>query len=94
LLDEYSLPLAIYLREVEATGAWDDLEKEIRTARLQPGTPARSDMPKSIRHQKILTLLPDWSCRGEDILSGSEADDPALASDTKPEPPNMDPPTP
>jgi hypothetical protein len=76
ILDQASLPLAIHLRQVEADAAWDDLEEEIVAA--PAGTPAtsRSDLPKSIRHRKILRFMPEWTRRGEEFLSGvSAADD-------------------
>jgi hypothetical protein len=92
LLDGYSLPLAIYLREIEATGAWEDLEKEIRTApSLAPAVP---NMPRSVRHRKILARLPEWEKRGEGILKGPEEHDPAPAPDITPDTPDTDPPTP
>lgn len=69
LLDRLSLPLAIYLRDVEAKAAWNDLEQEISVAPY--GTPGVSgrDLPKSLRHGKLLRLLPEWSRRGEELLS-------------------------
>lgn len=70
-LDRASLPLAIYLRDVEANAAWDALEKEIAD------TPTDlSIMPKSLRHRKILQLVSDWERHGEELLSGAPADDP------------------
>lgn len=76
ILDRASLPLAVYLREVEANAAWDDLKEEIAAA--PPGMPAisRTGLVKSIRHRKLLRLMPEWTQRGEDLLSGvSAADD-------------------
>jgi hypothetical protein len=75
ILDRVSLALAVHLREVEADAAWDDLEKEIAAA--PAGTPATSlsGLPKSIRHRKILRLIPEWTQRGEDILLGMSAAD-------------------
>jgi len=74
-VDRISLPLAIYLREIEATEAWADLEKEISAA--PPGAPimSRGEMPKSMRHRKTLRLLPGWSRRGEELLAPEPADD-------------------
>lgn len=68
-VDRLSLPLAIYLREIEAMDAWADLEKEISVAPF--GAPAVSgmDIPKSVRHRKVLRLLPEWSRRGMEIMS-------------------------
>lgn len=69
IVDRFSLSTAIYLREVEARGAWDDLEREISEAAL--GSPAGSSgaVPKSPRHRKILRLAADWSPRGEELLA-------------------------
>lgn len=77
ILDRFSLPLAIHLREVEATAAWDDLEKEISAT--PPGMPATSrlDIPKSPRHRKILRLAPEWAKRGEEFMTGGRAADPS-----------------
>ena len=74
-LDRASLPLAFFLREVEAATAWDDLEKEIAAA--APGLPAtlRINIPKSPRHRKLLRLMPEWSRRGEDLLTTLISDD-------------------
>lgn len=75
ILDHASLPLAVHLREVEANDAWDDLEEEIAAA--PPGMPAisRSSLPKSIRHRKLLRLMPEWTQHGEDFLTGGDAAD-------------------
>ncbi|CAM5368088.1 hypothetical protein ATER59S_01525 [Aquamicrobium terrae] len=74
-LDRASLPLAVYLREIEAMAAWGDLEEEIAT--VPPGMLAssRSGLPMSIRHRKIIRLLPEWTRRGEDLLTGGVAAD-------------------
>jgi hypothetical protein len=84
-VDRLSLPLAIYLREIEAIDAWADLEKEISAA--PPGAPVMSgaEMPKSMRHRAILRLIPEWVRRGEELLS------PAPAGDSTPTPcPDID----
>jgi hypothetical protein len=75
ILDRVSLPLAVHLREMEANAAWDDLEEEIATA--PPGMPAtsRSALVRSIRHRKLLRLMPEWTQRGEDLLTGGGAAD-------------------
>ncbi|KQZ93821.1 hypothetical protein ASD64_02580 [Mesorhizobium sp. Root157] len=77
ILDRFSLPLAIFLREIEATAGWDDLEKEISAAPF--GTPDVSgmDIPSSMRHRKILRLAPEWAKRGEDLMTGGRAADPS-----------------
>jgi hypothetical protein len=75
ILDRASLALAVHLREVEANAAWDDLEEEIAAA--PPGMPAisRTGLVKSVRHRKLLRLMPEWTQRGEDLLTGGGADD-------------------
>lgn len=71
-LDQISLPVAVYLREVEATGAWDDLKKEISAARYEAYAPATMKAPRSGRHNRILQLMPHWSQRGEELLAIKE----------------------
>lgn len=75
IVDRISLPLAIYLREVEARAAWDDLEQEVSAAPW--GTPPMSGrhLPKSPRHRKLLRLLPEWSRRGDHLMSKLVPDD-------------------
>lgn len=82
ILDRISLPLAIYLREVEASAAWDDLEREISTAPLGAPVASGMDIARSPRHRKILRLLPEWVRRGDELLSGDQS----LDSDPKPVP--------
>jgi hypothetical protein len=73
-LDKMSLPLAVYLREVEATGAWNDLEKDIKVAPLAVPRVAGVAMPKSLWHRKVLATLPDWAARGEDLIRTAQAE--------------------
>jgi hypothetical protein len=75
LLDRASLPLAIFLREIESYGAWDDLEAEILATGFDVRTAPGMGLPRSVRHRKILRLLPEWTRRGEDILSPEPAGD-------------------
>jgi hypothetical protein len=75
-LDRASLPLAIHLREVEANSAWDALEKEIADTPADLSIMPKPDMPKSLRHRKILQLVSDWKRHGEEFMSGTPADDP------------------
>lgn len=85
ILDRTSLPLAVYLRDIEAAAAWDDLDKEISVVPCAALAMPASDLPKSRRHQKILQLLPDWFRRGEELLL------PELAGDPSPTPtPDID----
>jgi hypothetical protein len=70
ILDRTSRPLAVHLRDVEANAAWDDLEEEILAAPVGAPAASRRGLPKSIRHRKILRLMPEWTQRGEDLMSG------------------------
>jgi hypothetical protein len=69
-LDRVSLPLAIHLRQIEADGAWDVLEREIATA--PPVKLHVKGKAGSLRHLRILGLLPDWVHRGEELLASWE----------------------
>lgn len=80
ILDRISLALAVYLREVEANAAWDDLEKEISDAAPAAPFEPSAGIPGSVRHRKILRLLPEWSRRGEEIMPPESPDDPKSAS--------------
>jgi hypothetical protein len=75
ILDRASLPLAVHLREVEANAAWDDLEQEISSTPPGIAASTRSGLPKSIRHRKLLQLMPEWTRRGEDLMTGESAAD-------------------
>jgi hypothetical protein len=96
ILDRASLPLAIFLREIEAASAWDDLEEEIAAARSDVSAAPGMGLPKSPRHRKILHLLPEWTRRGEDILSPEPAgdDSPAATLDDDNDDPDRKPPKP
>ncbi|MGB3899767.1 MAG: hypothetical protein WA973_14580 [Mesorhizobium sp.] len=96
ILDRASLPLAIFLREIESNGAWDDLETEIADAPFEVPTAPGMGPPKSIRHRKILRLMPEWVQRGEDILSPEPAgdDNPAATPDIDKDDPDKKPPKP
>lgn len=91
ILDRASLPLAVHLREIEANAAWDDLGEEIAAA--PPGMPAisRTGLVKSVRHRKLLRLMPEWTQRGEELMMGETATDdlpddaPALDGDDGPD---------
>lgn len=77
ILDRVSLPLAIFLREVEATAAWDELDGEIKAA-----PPLNADAPsmamlRSLWHRKIFGLLPEWSARGEELVSNAMTVEPS-----------------
>lgn len=74
ILDRVSLPLAVYLREVEASGAWDDLERDIKAGPIYLSGLSVTRMPRSSWHRKVFTLLPEWSQRGKDLLSPEPAD--------------------
>jgi hypothetical protein len=77
-LDRASLPLAIFLREIEANGTWDELKNEIKTTPATGLRGPRTEMPKSLWHRKILAILPDWTKRGDDLLRGAGTEGPSL----------------
>lgn len=80
-LDQMSLPLAVYLREIEASNTWSGLDREISEATLTPSVRPPKGLLRSVQHQKIVLLLPEWQRRGEALLStiggsGDDDDDP------------------
>jgi hypothetical protein len=86
-LDRVSLPLAIHLRQIEAYGAWGVLEHQIATA--PPAKLPVKGKAGSLRHLRILALLPDWVQRGEELLARWEpnidaAAEPAVSSEPEP----------
>lgn len=68
-LDRMSLPLAVYLRDIEANDDWAALDGEISGCPISPD-PANdsSDRPSSLRHRRILELIQEWRRRGEEML--------------------------
>lgn len=95
-LDRASLPLAVFLREIEANGAWDELKNEIKTTPATVLRRPRAEMPKSLWHRKILAILPGWTERGDGLLSGAGTEGPSLeTAPTRGEDgPDTEPPTP
>lgn len=87
ILDAASLPLAVYLREIEAGGTWGDLEKETLAVPPDLCTLPSEGTPRSLRHRKLLFLLPEWIARGEALLSGAGTD----GSGDEPRPDDPDP---
>lgn len=79
-LDRISLPLAVYLRDIEANAAWGDLETEILTAPLAPAAVSGMDPAVSPRIRKIQRLLPEWSRRGEELVLPEFAGNPSPSS--------------
>lgn len=76
-LDRTSMPLAIYLRDIEANDEWSALEHEIAACPFPSmSATARLDALSSVRHLGILELMPDWVRRGEDLLTSSDPDEP------------------
>lgn len=67
-LDGFSLPLAVYLRGIEAREEWAVLEREISKCPLSPAA-TRRRMPSSLRQRKILELTQEWQRRGEELLT-------------------------
>ncbi|UCI29446.1 hypothetical protein [Mesorhizobium sp. B4-1-4] len=96
-IDRTSIPLAIYLREMEAVDGWADLERDIVAVSPRPLTSVTdgTDMPSSIRQRKILELIPEWTLHGGKLLSPpkTETAAPIVSSDLDPEddpsPPTM-----
>lgn len=86
-LDEFCLPLAVYLRDIEASGDWSVLEHEVAAfpIPLRP-KPLRRDAP-SVRHSRIRGLIPEWVRRGEVLLAPLNTDLPApdASSDHQPD---------
>lgn len=84
-LDGFSLPLALYLRDTDANGDWSALEEEIAASSF-PIKPC-PHRPSSIRHRRILELIPEWTRRGEELLASFDAEEPAptASSDHRPD---------
>lgn len=69
MLDEASLPLAVYLREIEASDGWNDLTREMRAI---PPTSARvtaTGKELSLHWRRLIGSLPEWTMRGEELIS-------------------------
>ncbi|WP_421927170.1 hypothetical protein [Neoaquamicrobium sediminum] len=84
LLDRFSLPLAVYLRDVEASGAWQALENELATAQLRPTPKSRRGKVRSLHHQRLMGLFPEWTGRGEDLMLRAMGGDMADAVHVEP----------
>jgi hypothetical protein len=69
-LDHYALPLAVYLRDIEANEAWDDLELEMKDI-LRPDRHCAAT--PSTLSRSTLALIPDWSRRGEELIAAVSA---------------------
>lgn len=69
ILDQVALPLAVYLRDIEANGAWGDLQKELSYAHISPETIAGRNPGQFLNNLRILALLPEWTGRGEARLA-------------------------
>jgi len=77
-LDGFSLPLALYLRDIDANGDWSVIEEEIAASAFPMKLcPDRSSW---IRHRRILELIPEWVRRGEELLASLDAEEPAPAA--------------
>lgn len=94
-LDRTSMPLAVYLRNVEANDEWSGLEREIaRCPSLPKSATDRLDAPSSVKHGRILELVPEWHRRGEDLLISSELDELAATEESDHHPDDDTPPKP
>lgn len=76
-LDRASMPLAVYLRNVEANDECSALEREISRCPLPSKSASGPDIPSSMRHRRIQELMPEWIRRGEVLLTWPDADEPA-----------------
>lgn len=74
ILDEASLPLAVYLRDIEASGAWHKLDAETRAVPEEHCVLPTLGMPRSLRHRKLLVLLPEWIARGQLLMASVSSD--------------------
>lgn len=90
-LDRISLPLAVFLRDVEGNEEWSVLEAEISRCPLSsdPAT-GNFDMPSSLRHQRILELTREWQRRGEEMLILSTPETVDSAENEEPDPKDDD----
>lgn len=77
-LDRHALPLAVYLRDIEAKNAWEEVEQEMRS--LDSGRGHYSKMSLSIRTRNILALMPIWSHRGDGLMAGTVPSGPSGTS--------------
>lgn len=74
-LDEANMPLAVYLRDIEERGAWQDLHLEIQEMCLDQESVSTGTKAFSIRHLKVLALIPQWALRGEELMRGLDSKD-------------------
>lgn len=90
-LDRISLPLAVFLRDVECNEDWSALEAEISRWPLSsdPAT-GNLDMPSSLRHRRILELIREWQRRGEEMLNPSAPETVDSTENDKPDPKDDD----
>lgn len=75
-LDEFSLPLAIYLRDIEARDYWSNLGEEIRLLPMPLGRKS-----SSVMERKLTELMPVWKGRGEELLGSLSEENPASANE-------------
>lgn len=96
-LDRNSIPLAVYLRDVESHDEWSTLEREILTCPFPSKSATGPTVSFSVRHWRISELMPEWIRRGEKLLTWLETDEPAPteSSEHRPDDDDTDPaPTP
>lgn len=84
MLDRTSLPLAVYLRDVEARGKWKELDAETLAVPTELCPRPTGERPRSLRHRKLLVLLPEWIARGEALISSVSSD--GMVIDLTPDP--------
>lgn len=71
-LDASSLPLAVYLRDVDDRGQWRGLEREVAAYRLAGLRPvlAQDRILGQERLLKLIQLAPRWKARGAAMVAG------------------------
>lgn len=68
ILDRVALPLAVYLRDVEAKESWNELSAELPKAQLETrDRPAGAQEP-SLLQRRLLGMIPEWSTRGDRLM--------------------------
>ncbi|WP_210318434.1 hypothetical protein [Aureimonas endophytica] len=77
-LDAATLPLAVYLRDIDDRGLWPSLEREVSAYRLSGLRPvlAQDRTLGQERLVKLVQLAPRWKARGVALLAGDGGRDP------------------
>jgi hypothetical protein len=79
-LDRISLPLAVYLRDVEARDEWSVIEKEVSSTPLSPEQASgHRGIRCTSRHRKLMDAAQEWQRRGQELLTLIESEEVATA---------------